>query len=72
MYEQLVIFYIFHQQNLTNNKCYERFNTKVYILSAIGVTRQQIVLLEYVAQESNINHDDMSIDEQEDFKEGCK
>ena len=60
MYEQEVVFYSFHQQNFTNNQWYERFNTKVDIRTAIGVTRQQKVLLEYVAQESNTKYDAIS------------
>ena len=54
VYEKEVEFYSFHQLNLTNDQWYERFNTKVVIVSAIGVTRQHKVLLGYVAQESNI------------------
>ena len=60
VYEQEVAFYSYHQQNLTNNQWYERFNTNVDIRSAIGVTRQHKLLLEYVAQESNIKYNDMS------------
>jgi hypothetical protein len=36
---------------LTNPQWYERFNTRVDVGAAIGVTRQHRVLLEYVAQE---------------------
>ena len=60
VYEQEVAFYSFCQQNLTNEQCCDRFNTKLDIRSAIGVTRQHKVLLEYVAQESNIKYNDMS------------
>ena len=38
LYEQEVAFYSFHQHNLTNYQFYGRFNTKVDIRSAIGVT----------------------------------
>ena len=69
VYEQEVTFYSFHQQNRTNYQLYEKFNTKVYIGSAIGVTRQQKFPLEYVAQESNVKYDDMSTEEQGDVKE---
>ena len=62
-------FYSFHKQNLTNTQWYERFNTKVDIGSAIGVTRKHKVLIEYVAQEYNIKYDEMSREEQEDVKE---
>jgi hypothetical protein len=37
---------------MSNPQWYERFNTKVDVSGAIGVTRQHKVLLEYVAQES--------------------
>ena len=69
MYEQEVAFYSFYKQSLTNDQWYERFNTKLDIGSAIGVTRQRKVLLEYFAQESNIKYDEISIEEQDDFKE---
>ena len=60
MYEQEVEFYSFHQNNLTNDQWHERSNNKVDIGSAIGVTRQQKVLLKYVAQELNIKYDEIS------------
>jgi hypothetical protein len=41
------------QDNRSNPQRYERFNTKVDVSGAIGVTRQHKVLLEYVAQESH-------------------
>jgi hypothetical protein len=44
--------YSFKQDNLSNPQWYERFNTKVDVSGAIGVTRQHKALLEYVAQES--------------------
>jgi hypothetical protein len=47
-------FYSFKQENLSNPQWYERFNTKVYVSEAIGVTGQHKVLLDYVAQESYI------------------
>jgi hypothetical protein len=50
VYEQELSFYSFKQDNLSNPQWYERFNTKVDISGAIGVTRQHKVLLEYVAQ----------------------
>ena len=50
VYEQEVEFYSFNQHNITNNQWYERFNTKVYIVSSIGFKRQHKVLIKYVAQ----------------------
>jgi hypothetical protein len=43
---------LFKQETLSNPQWYERFNTKVDVSEAIGVTRQHKVLLDYVAQES--------------------
>jgi hypothetical protein len=52
VYDQELSFYSFKQDNISNPQWYERFNTKVDVSGAIGVTRQHKVLLEYVAQES--------------------
>jgi hypothetical protein len=52
VYEQELAFYHgFHQGKLTNEQWYEKFNTKVDVANAIGVTRRHKVLLDYVAQE---------------------
>jgi hypothetical protein len=51
VYEQESMFYSFRQEQMTNPQWYERFNTKVDVGEAIGVTWQHKVLLEYVAQE---------------------
>jgi hypothetical protein len=51
VYDQVMAFYSFRQETLSNPQWYERFNTKVDVGDAIGVTRQHKVLLEYVAQE---------------------
>jgi hypothetical protein len=52
LYDQELSFYSFRQETLSNPQWYERFNTKVDVGDAIGVTRQNKVLLEYVAQET--------------------
>jgi hypothetical protein len=52
VYDHDLSYYLFKQDNLSNPQWYERFNTKVDISGAIGVTRQHKVFLEYVAQES--------------------
>jgi hypothetical protein len=49
VYEQEASFYSFRQERMTNPQWYDRFNTKVDVGEAIGVTRQHKVLLEYVA-----------------------
>jgi hypothetical protein len=51
VYDQELSFYSFKQETLSNPQWYERFNTKVDVSEAIGVTRQHKVLLDYVAQE---------------------
>ena len=51
VYDQELAFYSFRQESLSNPQWYERFNTKIDVASAIGVTRQHKVLLEYVATE---------------------
>jgi hypothetical protein len=53
VYEQEHSFYSFRQDALSNPQWYERYNTRVDIGEAIGVTRQHKVLLEYVAMESH-------------------
>jgi hypothetical protein len=52
VYDQEQSFYSFRQeQNVTNPQWYERFNTRVDVGEAIGVTSQHKSLLEHVAQE---------------------
>jgi hypothetical protein len=41
-------FYLFRQETMSNPQWYEKFNTKVDVGSAIGITQQHKVLLEYV------------------------
>jgi hypothetical protein len=53
VYDQELSFYSFRQETLSNHQWYERFNTKVDVGDAIGVTHQHNVLLEYVAQETH-------------------
>ena len=43
--------YGFHQNVLTNNQWYEKFNTKVDVGDAIGVTRDHEVLMEWTSQD---------------------
>ena len=53
VYDQELGFYSFRQETMSNPQWYEKFNTKVDVGSAIGVTQQHKVLLEYVAQENH-------------------
>jgi hypothetical protein len=50
VYDQELSFNSFKQETLSNPQWYERFNTKVDVSEAVGVTRQHKVLLDYVAQ----------------------
>jgi hypothetical protein len=50
VYDQELSFYSFKQETLSNPQWYERFNNKVDVSEAIGVTRHHKVLLDYVAQ----------------------
>jgi hypothetical protein len=52
VYDQELLFHSFKQETILNPQWYERFNTKVDVSEAIGVTRQHNVILDYVAQES--------------------
>jgi hypothetical protein len=49
VYEQESTLYSFSQNTLSNEQWYERFNTRIDVGTAIGVTRQHTVLLEHVA-----------------------
>ena len=51
IYDQEQSLYSFRQENLTSTQCYERFNTKIDVGTAIGVTRQHEALLNYCANE---------------------
>jgi hypothetical protein len=53
VYDQELNFYSFRQETMSNPQWYKKFNTKVDVGSAIGITRQHKVLLEYVAQENH-------------------
>jgi hypothetical protein len=53
VYDQELSFHLFRKETLSNPLWYERFNTKVDVGEAIGVTRQHQVLLEYAAQETH-------------------
>ena len=51
VYGQEQAFYAFRQDSLSNPQWYERFNTRVDVGAAIGVTRHHKALLAYVAME---------------------
>ena len=50
VYVQYLSLYGFHQNTMTTDQWYERFNTKVDVGTSIGVTRQNSVLLEWTSQ----------------------
>jgi hypothetical protein len=69
VYEQEFALYSFQQHTLTNEQWYERFNTKIDVGTAIGVTRQHRVLLEHVAAEHGPTlFNDLGVDEQTDVR----
>ena len=74
IYEQECTLYSFNQNNLTNEQWYERFNTRIDVGSAIGVTRQHRILLEHVASETSpaTTFDAMSPDEQLETRQKAK
>jgi hypothetical protein len=49
VYKQECTLYSFNQNTLSNEQWYERFNTRIDVETAIGVTRQHKVLLDHVA-----------------------
>lgn len=53
IYDQEMALYTSHQETLNNTQWYERFNTKVDVANAIGVTREHKALNEFVAQEQH-------------------
>jgi hypothetical protein len=53
VYDQELSFYSLRQEDFSNPQWYERFNTKVDVGDAIGVTQNHKDLLEYVAQETH-------------------
>ena len=64
VYDQEMALYGFRQEKLTNAQWYERFNTKVDVSEAIGVTHIHKVLLEHVAQETHTTTFDNITDDQ--------
>jgi hypothetical protein len=70
VYEQESALYTFTQNTLTNDQWYERFNTRIDVGSAIGVTRQHTVLLEHVAAElGNDTFKELNSKQQAEVKE---
>jgi hypothetical protein len=53
VYNQELGVYAFWQETMSNPQSYEKFNTKVDVRSAISITRQHKVHLEYMAQENH-------------------
>ena len=51
VYAQEISLYGFHKNILTNYHWYDRFNTKVDVGIAIGITRQHDVLMEWTSQQ---------------------
>jgi hypothetical protein len=69
VYKQECALYTFTQNSLANKQWYERFNTKIDIGTAIGVTRQHQILLENVATETGTTKfEDLTDTDQEEVR----
>ena len=69
VYEQELLIYSFHQNTMTNYQWYERFNTKVDVGTAIGVTRHHSIILEWNSQSTHsASYKDITDDKKIDFK----
>ena len=75
VYEQECSINGFSKNNLINDQWYERFNIKIDVGSAIGLTLQHQVLLSHVAEESNNKFEYITPEEEkytwEDAEECC-
>jgi hypothetical protein len=70
VYEQELALFGFHQNVLSNEQYYERFNTKVDVGTAIGIARQHPVLLQHVAKDTRkMDFASCSDDEQQEVRE---
>ncbi len=69
VYEQECTLCSFSQNMLSNEQWHERFNTKIDVGTAIGVTRQHQLLLKHVAAEAGmLEFDDLPQDDQEEVR----
>jgi hypothetical protein len=69
VHEQECALCSFSQNTLTNEQWCERFNTKIDVGTAVGVTRQHQLLLEQVAAEAGtVEFKDLSIDDQDEVR----
>jgi hypothetical protein len=71
VYEQECTLYSFNQNTLSNEQWYERFNTRIDVGTAIGVTRQHQVLLEHVSSEAYplVTFENLNPEQQKDVRE---
>ena len=71
VYEQELGFYTYRQDQLSNAQWYERYNTKVDVSNAIGVTRQHKILLQWTAQEvhNGTDFDALTNDQKDEIRE---
>jgi hypothetical protein len=68
VYEQECTLYSFSQNVLSNEQWYERFNTRIDVGTAIGVTRQHQVLLDHVASETSTTYAAMDAAQQKETR----
>ena len=68
VYKQEQGLYSFQQNVLTNDQWYKRFNTKIDVGSAIGVTRQHQVLLKHIVAKTIKTEDKDLLDNKNEDK----
>ena len=69
VYKQECSNYSFSHNTLSNEQWYERFNTKIDVVSAINLTRKHQVILSHVAEEYNKEFEDMTPEEKKETRE---
>ena len=57
---------------MSNEQWYERFSTKIDVVSAIGITQQHKVLLYHITEESNNKPKDMNPGEKKETREDAE
>ena len=72
VYEQECTLYSFSKNTLSNEQWYERFDTRIDVGTAIGVTRQHLVLLDHVALKAGMSFAAQNASEQKATRETAK
>ena len=72
VYEQEWKMYSYQQNNFTNNKWYEKFNTRPDANRTIRVIRQHKVLLEHMYELKNSDSFEKITGEEQKINSGCR